>query len=104
MWIQIIKARLKSGKDAELAGLMKELQAIEQPGSGLVRTIVTREQQDPSALQMIIVFESEAKARAREQDEQRQDNLGPARQTMAEIFEGPPEFVDLEVIEEYTPA
>jgi hypothetical protein len=52
---------------------------------------------------MMIVFESEDKARAREQDPRRQEGLQEVRATMAEIFEGPTEFVDLNVVEETTP-
>jgi hypothetical protein len=43
------------------------------------------------------------KARAREQDERRQEGLADARATMAAIFEGPPEFVDLTVIDDFLP-
>jgi hypothetical protein len=52
---------------------------------------------------MLVVFESEEKARAREQDERRQEGLKTARETMAEIFDGPPEFVDLTVVEDMVP-
>ena len=47
-----------------------------------------------------MLFESEEKARAREQDPARQAALDGVRATMAEIFEGAPEFVDLEVFED----
>jgi predicted ester cyclase len=60
-----------------------------------------RDQKDTAAIYMMPVFESEEKARARERDSQRDEELKPARAIMAEIFEGPPEFVDLEVIAEY---
>jgi quinol monooxygenase YgiN len=102
MWIQIIKTRLKPGKDAELAALADQLKAIEQPGSGLVRSTATRDQKDPNTIYMIVTFESEEKARAREQDERRQDGLQAVRETMALIFDGPPEFIDLEVISEHS--
>ena len=49
-----------------------------------------------------MVFESEEKARAREQDPRRTERLAAARSIMADIFEGPPEFTDLEVIDEWT--
>jgi len=102
MWIQIIKTRLKPGKDAELAALTDQLKAIEQPGSGLVRSTATRDQKDPSTIYMIVAFESEEKARARERDERRQEGLQAVRETMAQIFDGPPEFIDLEVIAEHS--
>jgi hypothetical protein len=52
----------------------------------------------------LVVFESEEKARAREQDPQRQERLQVARATMTEILAGPPEFTDLTVLEEWTGA
>ena len=71
MWAQLIKVRLKPGKDT--AELGKQLQAVEQPGSGLVRTLVMRDQKDPGQVYTVVVFESEEKARAREQDPRRQE-------------------------------
>ena len=104
MWTQIIKIHLKPGKDAELTALMNQLKAIEQPGSGLVRSTAMRDQKDPSSIYMIVSFESEEKARAREHDERRQAGLQSVRETMAEIFEGPPTFIDLEVFAEHSGA
>lgn len=46
----------------------------------------------------------EEKARAREQDPRRSQRLEAARSTMADIFEGPPDFIDLEVVDEWTDA
>ena len=100
MWAQLIKVRLKLGKDT--AELGKQLQAVEQPGSGLVRTLVMHDQKDPSQVYTLVVFESEEKARAREQDPRRQEGLQAARATMADIYDGPPAFVDLNVVEEWT--
>ena len=100
MWAQLIKVRLKPGKDT--AELGKQLQAVEQPGSGLVRTLVMRDQKDPGQVYTLVVFESEEKARAREQDPRRREGLQAARATMADIYDGRPEFVDLNVVEEWT--
>jgi hypothetical protein len=41
-------------------------------------------------------------ANAEIQDPRRQEGLQAARATMADIYDGPPEFVDLDVIEEWT--
>jgi quinol monooxygenase YgiN len=101
MWAQLIKTRLKAGKEEELERLYQQLQATEQPGSGLVRSTAMRDQQDPSSVYMLVVFESEEQARAREQDPRRQEGLAGVRATMAEVFEGPPEFVDLTVVTEH---
>jgi len=103
MWAQLITMRLKAGKEGELPRLYDELRAAEEPDSGLVRSTAMRDQKDPSRVYTLIVFESEEKARARENDPRRQARLQVARATMAEIFDGPPEFVDLTVVEETTP-
>ena len=101
MWAQLITTRLKPGRDGDLPKLIEQLRAAEQPGSGLVRSTLMRDQKDPSRVCMMVVFESEEKARAREQDPRRQEGLQAARKTMAAIFDGPPEFVDLTVADEY---
>lgn len=103
MWAQLIKTRLKPGKEEGLERLYQQLRSTEQPGSGLVRSTAMRDQKDSSAVYMLVVFESEEKARARERGPRRQEGLQEARATMAEIFEGPPEFIDLKVVAETTP-
>lgn len=101
MWAQLIKGRLKSGHEADLEPLHRQLQAAEQPGSGLVRSTTMRDQNDPNTVYTLVIFESEEKARAREQDPRREEGLREARVAMAEAFEGPPEFTNLTVVLEY---
>jgi quinol monooxygenase YgiN len=98
MWAQIIKTRIKPGKEAELAQLEDQFKAAEQPGSGLLRSTTMRDQKDPNVLYMMVVFESEEKARIRERDPHRQELLAPAFAIMGEVFEGEPEFIDLDVV------
>jgi hypothetical protein len=62
-----------------------------------------RDQKDPNSVYMMVVLESEEQARAREQDARRLEGLQAARASMAEIFDGAPEFVDLNVVGEMTP-
>lgn len=100
MWAQLITTRLKPGKEEGLGALISKLRATEQPGSGLLRSSAMRDQKDPSRVYMLVVFESEEAARAREQDPRREEGLAEARALMAEIFDGPPEFVDLSVVED----
>ncbi len=100
MWAQLITMRLKPGQDAGLAKVIEQLRATEQPGSGLVRSLALRDQKDPSKVSFLVVFDSEESARARESDERRQAGLEAARATMAEIFEGAPEFTDFDVVSE----
>ena len=101
MWTQIIKTRLKRGGDADLVDVLDRLKALEQPDSGLLRSTVARDQHDPDVVYMLVTFESEEKARAREQDERRQEGLQAIRERMSELFDGPPEFVDLNVVAEH---
>lgn len=103
MWAQMISTRLREGKEGALDALFDQLRAAEQPGSGLVRSMAFREQHDPGRLHMLVLFESEEQARAREGDPRRQEQLVEVRRTMAEAFEGAPEFMDLEVVADYAP-
>jgi quinol monooxygenase YgiN len=103
MWAQLITATLKPGKEGELRQLVEQLRASEQPGSGLVRSLAMQDQNDPSRTYMLVVFESEDQARARENDPRRDEALEEARATMGAIFAGPPEFVNLSVAGEITP-
>jgi quinol monooxygenase YgiN len=103
MWAQLITMRLKPGHDDGLARMLDGLKATEQPRSGLVRALAMRDQNDPTRIYHLAVFESEEQARARESDPRREEGLAAVRATMAEIFDGPPEFVDLEVADEMIP-
>ena len=103
MWAQLIRTKVKAGNEEGLQRLFQQLREAEPADSGLVRTLVMRDQQDPSSLSMLVVFENEEKARARENAPGREKALGAARATMAEIFDGPPSFTDLEVVAEYLP-
>jgi len=100
MWAQLIKVRLKPGRD--LAEAAAHLRAAEQPGSGLVREMFMRDQKDPDPAYILAMFESEEKARAREQDPRRQEGLKAMQATMADILAGPPEFIDLTVADVWT--
>ena len=95
-----MKIRMKPERQQDLAGVFEQLQALEQPGSGLLRTMTMRDQSDPSQVYVLIVFESEEKARARERDPRRREGLKPAQAALAEILDGPREFVDLTVVQD----
>ena len=103
MWAQLISTRLKPGKDQELPKLFDEMKATEQANSGLLRSMSFRDQKDPSRFFTLVLFESEEKARTRERDPARQEALAAARATMAEVFDGAPEFVDLTVANDFVP-
>jgi heme-degrading monooxygenase HmoA len=100
MWAQLISMRLKAGGEAGLSDVVAGLRALEQPDSGLLRSTTMRDQRDPSRVFTLVVFDSEEKARARESDPRREEGLQALRAAMAEIFEGPAEFVDLTVVDD----
>jgi heme-degrading monooxygenase HmoA len=97
VWAQLIKMRLKSGHEGDLERVWEGLRAAEQPGSGLVRSLAMHDQTDHLSVYTLVVFESEDAARARENDPRRQEALAEVRALMGEIFDGPPEFIDLVV-------
>jgi hypothetical protein len=100
MWAQLIRVQIKPGKD--LDAIAKQLQSLERPGSGLVRTTVMFDQIDPSQAYLLVVFESEEKARAREQDPSRAEAMQRVRAMMEDAYAGPPQFTDLIVDQEWT--
>jgi hypothetical protein len=103
MWAQLIKMRKRSDAEGDLSSVFEQLQALEQPGSGLLRTITMQDQKDPLTVYTLVVFDSEEHARAREQDPRRAEGLKAVQASMAQVFEGSPEFVDLDVLVERTP-
>ncbi len=98
MWAQLQKVKTKPGREAEILEVFEQLRAFEQADSGLVRTTLMRSQADPDQIYVLAVFESEEKARAREQDPRRQSGLERIRATLGDVMDGPPEFVDLSVL------
>ncbi len=102
MWAQMITSRLKPGREDDLVTLTAQLKAAEQPDSGLIHATAMWDSNDPSRVIMLVVFDSEEKARERENDPRRHEGLTEARATMMEIFEGAPEFTDLIVVDDWS--
>lgn len=103
MWAQMITLRLKPGTSDLLQELEQQLRAIEQPDSGLLHSMTMLDQKDPQRVVMLVVFDSEEKARAREQDPRRQEGLPKIQAMLRNICEEPPEFADLTVLADWTP-
>jgi len=101
MWVQVISVQVKPGKD--ISGVISTLKAGEQPESGLLRELFLHDQSDPDHYVIMAVFESEEKARAREQDPRRADTSAAMRELMADILAAPPQFTDLDVLEDWAP-
>ena len=101
MWAQLIKARLQPG--ADLSAMADLLKRYEQEDSGLLREFFMHAEGDPDSAYILAVFESEEKARQREQDPRRSEGQQAAEELMAKTLAGPPEFTDLTVIAEWIP-
>jgi heme-degrading monooxygenase HmoA len=98
MWAQVQRVKTSPESDAEVLEVFDQLRAIEQENSGLLQTLVLRSQADPADVFVVVVFESEEKARAREVDPRRQEPLERIRGAMGNLLDGPPEFFDCDVL------
>jgi heme-degrading monooxygenase HmoA len=103
MWAQLSTVRVKDGKADVVGKVMEDLRAFEQPDSGLLRTIVMQDQHDPARMFVLVVFESEEKARARESDPRRHEGVEALRASLADVLDGAPEYVDMDVVAEHVP-
>jgi heme-degrading monooxygenase HmoA len=103
MWAQLSSVRVQEGAADVVRAAMEQLRSFEQPDSGLLRTLVMQDQRDPAHVFVLVVFESEEKARARESDPRRDEGVQALRASLAEILAGAPEYTDLRVIAELVP-
>jgi quinol monooxygenase YgiN len=101
MWAQLITVQVRPGCD--LDAVIDAIKAAELPGSGLIHETFTRDQKDPNRFHMFAVFQSEEMARAREGDPRRTEAVATIQSLLREILAGPPQFTDLDVIEDWTP-
>jgi heme-degrading monooxygenase HmoA len=98
MWAQVQRVSTDPEREAEVLEIFEQLRAIEQEDSGLLQTLVMRSQKDPSEVFVVVVFESEEKGRAREEDPRRQEPLQRIRAALGDVVNGPPEFFDCDVL------
>jgi heme-degrading monooxygenase HmoA len=98
VWAQVQRVRSHPDHEAEVLEAFERLREIEQDDSGLVQTLVLRSQSDPSDVFVVVVMESEERARERERDPRRQEGLVGIRNLLGGVLEGPPEFFDCDVV------
>ena len=103
MWAQLSSVRVREGSAEAVVAAMEQLRTFEQPESGLLRTIVMQDQKDNARMFVLVVFESEEKARAREADPRREEGIRALRASLADVLDGAPEYNDLDVIAELVP-
>jgi len=97
MWAQLVKARFKPGQEAEARRIQEEMAERErQNPTGWLRSIQLQNQNDPREFYSLIFFESEEKARQREQSPERREIV----ERIQACMDGRPEFVDFNGVEE----
>lgn len=101
MWAQMIKVRVKQGKEDDVRKALEQLLSAEQRDSGLLQQMLMRNQKDPEAFYLLAVFESEEKARAREADPRRKEATGAMNSVLREALASPPEFMDFDVVQRH---
>jgi len=101
MWAQLITVQVRPGND--IGAVIDAIKAAELPDSGLIHETFTRDQHDPTRFHMFAVFQSQEMARAREGDPRRTEAVATIQSMMRELLAAPPEFTDLDVIEDWTP-
>jgi hypothetical protein len=97
MWAQIIKGRVKPGGEGALAELRQDVKGRLGQRPGLMQAFWMQDQHHPQENYTILIFESEAAARATEPDV----SQNPTFQRVQEYADGAPEYVDLEVIDSF---
>jgi heme-degrading monooxygenase HmoA len=103
MWAQLSTVRVNEGEIDTVRTAMEQLRTFEQPDSGLLRTIVMQDQKDPARVFVLVVFESEEKARARENDPRRHEGVQALRASLAEVLQAAPEYTDMIVVSDLVP-
>lgn len=103
MWAQLSSIRVKEGQVDAVGMAMERLRTFEQPDSGLLRTTVMQDQNDPTHVFVLVVFDSEEKARAREADPRREEGVQALRKDLTEVLAGAPEYTDLTVLADLVP-
>jgi hypothetical protein len=79
------------------------LKRFEQPDSGLLRELFMHDTKDADSAYVLALFESEERARDREQDPRRAEGKAALQELMANAVAGAPEFIDLTVVAEWAP-
>ena len=103
MWAQLSSIRVKEGQVDAVGMAMEQLRTFEQPDSGLLRTMVMQDQNDPLHVFVLVVLESEEKARGREADPRREEGVQALRKNLTEVLAGAPEYTDLTVLADLVP-
>jgi quinol monooxygenase YgiN len=93
---------MRPGQEERLDTVFEQLAIAEAHNEGVLRLVGMRDQDDPTKAHVLITFVSEEKARAAEQDPDTAVVMKSVRALMAEVFVGPPTFLNLTVLRDAT--
>jgi hypothetical protein len=94
MFAQLVKSRVRPGKEEEARNLSKEFDSrAGQTAAPWVALTASVNMKDPGEFYTLIVFESEEKARENERSPEQAKRV----ERLMEIYENP-EYVDLDVV------
>jgi quinol monooxygenase YgiN len=94
MWAQMVKTKVKPGREDEVEDLTDQLEDRDNPA--WVRRMVLANQHNPREHYIVVLFESEEAARQHEQHPEQHEMVTQ----LLDCYEEPPEFTDLEVLRE----
>ena len=92
MWAQMVRTKLKPGREAEVEDLGRQLEDRNNPA--WVRSTIFSNQDNPREHYVVVLFESEEAARQHEQHPEQHELVT----RLLDCYEEPPEFIDLELI------
>jgi antibiotic biosynthesis monooxygenase (ABM) superfamily enzyme len=94
MWAQLVKTRVKPGREADTADLQRQLEDRNNPA--WVRSMTFYNQENPREHYILVLFESEEAARHHEQHPEQHELV----MQLLDCYEEPPEFIHLDLIAE----
>ena len=97
MWAQLVKTRIKPGRETEVEDLQRRLEDRDNPA--WVRSMVFAKQENPREHYILVLFTSEELARHHEQHPEQHELITQ----LLDCHEEPPEFIDLDLVSETTP-
>jgi quinol monooxygenase YgiN len=92
MWAQLVKTKVKPGREAEVEDLQRQLEERDNPATR--RSMVFARQDNPLEHYVLVLFESEEAARHHEQHPEQHQLVMQLR----DCYEEEPEFIDLNLV------
>jgi antibiotic biosynthesis monooxygenase (ABM) superfamily enzyme len=94
MWAQLVKTKVKPGREAEVEELQRLLEDRNNPA--WIRSMIFCKQENPREHYVLVLFESEELARHHEQHPEQHELV----MRLLDCYEEPPEFIHLDFISE----